>query len=335
MAIASRGFGVKTRILGTSLGLVLLVTAVVDALGQESTSPSTSSSKIQSRKPAGTKATRKKSTAGARAATESVPDASSQANGTSDGLNNGPAAATNSGDSATSGKTTADPFRSPSELEKPKTEVATFGAGCFWHVEAEFEWLPGVKSAVSGYSGGSLPNPAYEDVHEGTTGHAEVVRVEYDPSVISYEKLLRVFWKGHDPTQLNRQGPDYGTQYRSVIFYHSPEQKQAALKSYQELTRARAFRAPIVTQLMPMEAFFPAEEYHQNYYGGRDGRRPPTRKSKRTRKPATTAATAKQKTSTTGSLENTRQKAIEKDTETTGPAERAAESDPGSKPGNE
>ena len=136
----------------------------------------------------------------------------------------------------------------------------------------EFEWLPGVKSAVSGYAGGHVPNPSYEMVHEGDTGHAEVVQVEYDPSVITYEQLLKVFWHGHDPTQWNRQGPDVGTQYRSVIFYHNEAQRKAALKSYRELTAARAFRAPIVTQLMPMKAFYRAEDYHQNYYGGKDDR---------------------------------------------------------------
>ena len=126
----------------------------------------------------------------------------------------------------------------------PKLEQATFGAGCFWHVEAEFEWLRGVKSAVSGYSGGHVPNPSYEMVHEGETGHAEVVQVTYDPSMISYEQLLKVFWHGHDPTQWNRQGPDFGPQYRSVIFYHSEAQRKAALKSYQQLVAARAYRAP-------------------------------------------------------------------------------------------
>jgi peptide-methionine (S)-S-oxide reductase len=182
----------------------------------------------------------------------------------------------------------------PAHSSKGKTEKATFGAGCFWHVESEFEWLPGVKSAVSGYSGGTVANPSYEEVHEGVTGHAEVVQVEYDPAVISYEQLLKVFWSGHDPTQLNRQGPDVGTQYRSVIFYHSPEQRQAALKSYRELTAGRVFPGPIVTQLMPMKAFFRAEEYHQNYYGGKDGR-PAVRgsRSRRVRKPAAKSTAAR------------------------------------------
>jgi peptide-methionine (S)-S-oxide reductase len=176
------------------------------------------------------------------------------------------------------GSGTRDPFdeavaktKSGGSLDKsaPKLEKATFGAGCFWHVEAEFEWLPGVKSAVSGYSGGDVPNPSYEMVHEGDTGHIEVVQVEYDPSVISYEQLLKVFWHGHDPTQWNRQGPDIGTQYRSAIFYHNEAQRKAALKSYRDLTTARAYRSPIVTLLLPMKAFFRAEEYHQNYYGGK------------------------------------------------------------------
>ena len=173
---------------------------------------------------------------------------------------------------------TKDPFDQAAAMAKAgdspgkstgKLERATFGAGCFWHVEAEFEWLPGVKSAVSGYAGGEVPNPSYEMVHEGETGHIEVVQVEYDPSIVTYEQLLKVFWHGHDPTQWNRQGPDVGTQYRSAIFYHNEAQKKAALKSYRELTAARAYRAPIVTLLLPMKAFYRAEEYHQNYYGGK------------------------------------------------------------------
>jgi peptide-methionine (S)-S-oxide reductase len=185
-----------------------------------------------------------------------------------------------------------------SDKAAPKLQKATFGGGCFWHVEAEFEWLPGVKSAVSGYAGGEVPNPSYEMVHEGETGHIEVVQVEYDPSVISYEQLLKVFWHGHDPTQWNRQGPDYGTQYRSAIFYHNEDQRKAALKSYKDMTAARAYRAPIVTLLLPMKAFYRAEEYHQNYYGGSEDGLPPPRRSKSrrlttaTRKSTTTAKAA-------------------------------------------
>jgi peptide-methionine (S)-S-oxide reductase len=175
---------------------------------------------------------------------------------------------------------------------RSKSEKATFGAGCFWHVEEAFEWLPGVKSAVSGYAGGSVPNPSYEEVHEGATGHAEVVQVEYDPSVISYEQLLKVFWSCHDPTQVNRQGPDVGPQYRSVIFYHNPAQREAALKSYRDLTTGRSFADPIVTQLAPLRAFYRAEEYHQNYYGGKDGPRARSTRSRRTRPAASRAKPA-------------------------------------------
>jgi peptide-methionine (S)-S-oxide reductase len=159
---------------------------------------------------------------------------------------------------------------SPSDsIGKPKTEQATFGAGCFWHVEAVFERLKGVNWAVSGYAGGAIPYPSYEMVHEGTTGHAEVVMVDFDPEIITYDDLLKVFWKNHDPTSINRQGEDEGPQYRSVIFYHNEAQRLAALKSYRALTERRAYRSPIVTQLVPMRAFYRAEEYHQNYYGGK------------------------------------------------------------------
>jgi peptide-methionine (S)-S-oxide reductase len=159
---------------------------------------------------------------------------------------------------------------SPSDsVQKTKPERATFGAGCFWHVEAVFERLKGVNWAVSGYAGGGIPYPSYEMVHEGTTGHAEVVMVEFNPEVITYEELLKVFWKNHDPTSINRQGEDEGPQYRSVIFYHTEAQRLAALKSYHALTERRAYRSPIVTQLVPMKAFYRAEDYHQNYYGGK------------------------------------------------------------------
>jgi peptide-methionine (S)-S-oxide reductase len=196
---------------------------------------------------------------------------------------------------------------------EPKLEKATFGAGCFWHVEAEFEWLPGVKSAVSGYTGGHVPDPSYEMVHEGETGHAEVVQVEYDPSVISYEQLLKVFWHGHDPTQWMRQGPDVGPQYRSVIFYHNEEQKKAALKSYRELVAARAYRAPIVTQLFPMKEFFRAEDYHQNYYGGKDGR--PVARPSRSRRASSKPAQKK------GAAATTKASAAKKGTTAAKPAE--------------
>ena len=147
-----------------------------------------------------------------------------------------------------------------------KTETATFGGGCFWCMEAVFERIAGVKKVTSGYAGGTVRRPTYEDVCTGLTGHAEVIQVEYDPDKISFEKLLQVFWIAHDPTTLNRQGPDFGTQYRSIILYRDEAQKEAARKSYEEMTAAGTFRNPIVTELVPLKVFYPAEAYHQNYY---------------------------------------------------------------------
>jgi peptide-methionine (S)-S-oxide reductase len=147
-----------------------------------------------------------------------------------------------------------------------KLETATFGSGCFWCSEAVFDRLKGVRSVVSGYSGGILKNPTYEQVCSGTTGHAEVIQVTYDPAVISYAQLLKVFWNTHDPTTLNRQGHDVGTQYRSVIFYHNDEQRKLAEHYKEQLTASGAFGAPVVTEIAPFTAFYPAEKYHQDYY---------------------------------------------------------------------
>jgi peptide-methionine (S)-S-oxide reductase len=144
------------------------------------------------------------------------------------------------------------------------TEKAIFGAGCFWGVEAEFRKVEGVIEVISGYSGGHTENPTYGDVCSGATGHAEVIEVEYDPSKVSYEELLELFWKEHDPTQLNRQGPDVGTQYRSVIFFTTPEQETAAHAS-KEKAQER-FKKPIVTEIRPASEFYQAEEYHQRYF---------------------------------------------------------------------
>jgi len=144
-------------------------------------------------------------------------------------------------------------------------EEATFGAGCFWHVELAFSGVPGVVSTRVGYSGGWNEDPKYEDVCTGGTGHAEVVRVEFDPKVIIYSALLEVFWSIHDPTTLNRQGPDIGTQYRSVIFYHTEEQRAAAEASKKALEESGAFADAIVTEIEPAAVFYPAEEYHQKY----------------------------------------------------------------------
>ncbi len=145
------------------------------------------------------------------------------------------------------------------------SEIATFGAGCFWGVEANFRRVPGVIDAISGYSGGQTQNPTYRDVCTDTTGHAEVVQVTFDPAKVSYEQLLDVFWKMHDPTQVNRQGPDFGKQYRTAIFFHSPEQEAAAKKSKQALNASGRFHGPIATEIAPAGPFWPAEEYHQRY----------------------------------------------------------------------
>jgi peptide-methionine (S)-S-oxide reductase len=142
-------------------------------------------------------------------------------------------------------------------------ERATFGAGCFWGVEAAFRRVPGVREATVGYSGGSTPEPTYEQVCTGRTGHAEVVEVVYDPALVSYRDLLGIFWEEHDPTTLNRQGPDVGTQYRSAIFFHTPEQEAEARASLEE--RSRSTRRPIVTEITPASEFWRAEEYHQRY----------------------------------------------------------------------
>lgn len=143
--------------------------------------------------------------------------------------------------------------------------TATFGAGCFWGVEATFRHVRGVTSTAVGYMGGTLNNPSYKDVCTDKTGHAEVVQVEYDPAVVPYNDLLQVFWQNHNPTTLNRQGPDIGTQYRSVIFFHSPEQETAARASKAEIEKAEVYSRPIVTQIFPAREFWRAEEYHQQY----------------------------------------------------------------------
>jgi peptide-methionine (S)-S-oxide reductase len=145
-------------------------------------------------------------------------------------------------------------------------EKATFAAGCFWCVEAVFQELKGVRSVECGYSGGTLKNPTYKQVCSGETGHAEVVQIVYNPTQISYAELLEVFWATHDPTSRNRQGNDVGTQYRSVIFYHSDEQRKLAEDYKRRLDASGAFSAPIVTEIMPFGEFFPAENYHRNYY---------------------------------------------------------------------
>jgi peptide-methionine (S)-S-oxide reductase len=149
------------------------------------------------------------------------------------------------------------------------TETATFGAGCFWGVEEAFRNVPGVLNTAVGYLGGTLPNPTYQDVCTDTTGHAEVVQVEHDPEIVSYDTLLNLFWKLHDPTTLNRQGPDFGSQYRSAVFYHDDEQKARAEASKEALQQSGRYRRPIVTEVTPASTFYRAEEYHQRYLAKR------------------------------------------------------------------
>jgi len=147
-----------------------------------------------------------------------------------------------------------------------ETETATLAGGCFWCIEAVFEELRGVESVVSGYAGGHVDDPTYEEVCTGETGHAEVIQVEYDPDAVSYEQLLDVFFLVHDPTTLNRQGPDVGTQYRSAVFYHDEDQRETVEAKVEELEAGDAYDDPIVTEVEPLETFYRAEEYHQNYF---------------------------------------------------------------------
>jgi peptide-methionine (S)-S-oxide reductase len=157
----------------------------------------------------------------------------------------------------------ADKHPSP---DTAKLETATFGSGCFWCTEAVFQNLRGVKSVVSGYSNGHVENPTYEAVCTGSTGHAEVIQVTYDPAEIKFDDLLKVFWQTHDPTTPNQQGNDVGTQYRSAVFYHSDEQRKVAEQYKQQLDAAKSFARPIVTEITAIKSFYPAEKYHQNYF---------------------------------------------------------------------
>jgi peptide-methionine (S)-S-oxide reductase len=150
-------------------------------------------------------------------------------------------------------------------MSETQLQKATFGAGCFWGVEAAYRQVKGVTATAVGYEGGTFENPSYRDVCTDRTGHAEVVEVTYDPARVSYDDLLNIFWENHNPTQLNRQGPDVGTQYRSVIFFHTPEQQTAATASLETLERSGRYKKPIVTQIVPAAPFYKAEDYHQQY----------------------------------------------------------------------
>ena len=152
------------------------------------------------------------------------------------------------------------------ENTSKRTEVATLGGGCFWCTEAVFSLVKGIDKVEPGYSGGRLENPTYEQVSTGTTGYAEVIQISFDPDVISFKEVLEIFFSSHDPTTLNRQGNDVGTQYRSVIFYHNDQQRATAEQVIEELTKAKAWNAPIVTQIEPFKTFYKAEEYHRNYF---------------------------------------------------------------------
>ncbi len=166
----------------------------------------------------------------------------------------------------------ADPMPSPAQTISPATATAVFGGGCFWCMEAVFQNLPGVTKITSGFAGGTTPNPTYDQVCTGRTGHAEVLQVAYDPAKVTYSQLLDLFWRAHDPTTLNRQGADRGTQYRSIILTSSPEQAAEAEASKKKA--AAQFPDPIVTEIKPLTAFYPAEKYHQNYYNENKDKNP-------------------------------------------------------------
>jgi peptide-methionine (S)-S-oxide reductase len=161
---------------------------------------------------------------------------------------------------------TINKFGDKMSVDFSKLDTATFGAGCFWCVEAVFQRLKGVEKVISGYAGGSVVKPTYKQVCEGNTGHAEVCQIYFDPSAISYKELLEVFWKTHDPTTLNRQGNDVGTQYRSVVFYHNEEQKKLAEFYKKELDSSGIFNDPVITEISPYTELYIAEDYHQNYF---------------------------------------------------------------------
>ena len=223
--------------LATAIALALILPAA-PGLNAKEASPTKPAAKTRHRNTAAGRTVKKPATSGAKR--------------TADELNS---------DAALADAQSADEPTEPVQLE-----TATFGMGCFWCGEAVFQQLKGVRSVTSGYSGGTVNHPSYEQVGSGLTGHAEVVQVEFDPKVITFDELLEVFWQTHDPTTLNRQGADIGTQYRSAIFYHNEKQQKLAEHYKSELETEHAFRKPIVTEITAFSAFYPAEQYHQNYY---------------------------------------------------------------------
>jgi len=165
-----------------------------------------------------------------------------------------------------SGEADKEKYRDNEIMDKSNLETATFGAGCFWCVEAVFQRVKGVEKVVSGYSGGSLKNPTYDQVCTGRTGHAEVIQIEFDPAIVSFTELLEIFWSSHDPTTLNRQGADIGTQYRSAVFYHSQAQKESAEFYKNKLDASGVYSSPVVTEITEFDLFYAAEKYHHDYY---------------------------------------------------------------------
>ncbi|MCF8307027.1 MAG: peptide-methionine (S)-S-oxide reductase MsrA [Ignavibacteriales bacterium] len=165
-----------------------------------------------------------------------------------------------------SGEADKEKYRDNEIMDKSNLETATFGAGCFWCVEAVFQRVKGVEKVVSGYSGGSVKNPTYDQVCTGRTGHAEVIQIEFDPAIVSFSELLEIFWSTHDPTTLNRQGADIGTQYRSAVFYHSEAQKESAEFYKNKLGASGVYSSPVVTEITKFDLFYAAEKYHQDYY---------------------------------------------------------------------
>jgi peptide-methionine (S)-S-oxide reductase len=212
--------------------------------------------------------------ASAWAATASLPRATAEARLAASRQDDTKAAAPRSNARTAQDKQDDQQTQAAEETAEKVLETATFGSGCYWCTEAVFQRVKGIESVTSGFMGGHVANPTYEQVCTGLTGHAEVLQVQFDPAVVSYEKLLEIFWSSHDPTTLNRQGNDIGPMYRSAIFYHNEEQKLLAVKYKERLTEARAFNSPIVTEITEASEFYAAPDYHQDYYNRNKSKNP-------------------------------------------------------------